>query len=208
MRNKISRLVFIVLLSISPSILLYGGIWKYGKEKPKKENRYDFRKTRWGMTKAQVKRREKAKSIESGDENLLYYKGNIIGLDCRIFYFFDEGKLIRAGYHITDSTVLHPDLNDYVADYNRLKEILKKKYGKPIEDTLMWLMDSYKDKYKNNLGLAVSLGYLNYFTTWETFNKTISLALIGMDYGIDIGIEYKSKRLKEKSKKKVDLEKF
>jgi hypothetical protein len=41
--------------------------WEYGKEEPPSEDLYDFRKTNWGMNKAQVKETEKGKIVEENE---------------------------------------------------------------------------------------------------------------------------------------------
>ncbi len=224
MRSKIFyRSVLIILLSISSSILVFAnqiaitedgknvllkddGNWEYIKEEQKKEDLYDFRKTNWGINKAQVKITEKGKIVKE-DENLIAYQGNISGLDCFIFYILAEGKLVRAKYAFTET---HSNKNDYIPDYNSLKETLIKKYGKPIEDSHLWKNDLYRDD-NQNWGFAVSLGHLVYFADWETSTTNISLALYGENYEISLAIEYQSKKLKsleEKAKQKKTLDEF
>ena len=209
MESKIFySLVLITLLSISFSILVFAdqiaitengkkvllkddGTWEFLKEEPKREELCDFRKTNWGMNKEQVKKTEKGKIVEE-DENILTYQGNVAGLDCFVVYIFAEGKLVRAKYVFTET---HSNKNDYILDYNKLKEILIKKYGKPIEDSQLWRNDLYKDDYQN-WGFAVSLGHLVYFALWETPSTSIAMMLDGENYEINLQIEYLSKELK------------
>jgi len=182
------------------------GTWEYVKEEPKKEDLYDFRKTNWGMTKAQVKKTEKSKLVNE-DENLLVYQGTVSGLDCLIVYIFAEGKLVRAKYIFTKT---HSNKNDYISDFNTLKEVLTKKYGKPVKDSHIWKNDLYRDDYQY-WGFAVSLGHLVYFADWETSNTNLSLALYGENFEITLAIEYQSKKLKkleEKAKEKEALDEF
>ncbi|MCD6098451.1 DUF3157 family protein [bacterium] len=182
------------------------GTWEYIKEEPKKEEMYDFRKTTWGMGKIQVKKTEKGKIVEE-DENLLAYQGTVGGLDCFILYIFAEGKLVRAKYAFTET---HSNKNDYISDFNTLKETLTKKYGKPVKDSRIWRNDLYEDDYQY-WGFAVSLGHLAYFAEWETPNTYITLALYGENYEITLAIEYQSKKLKkleEKEREKKSLDEF
>lgn len=81
------------------------------------------------------------------------------GLDCLIFYIFAEGKLVRASHAFTEA---HSNENDYISYYNSLKEILIKKYGKPIKDSQFRKNDLYRDDYQN-WWFAVSLGHLVFF---------------------------------------------
>ncbi|MCK4325552.1 hypothetical protein KAW55_02220, partial [bacterium] len=111
------------------------------KEELQEEALYDFRKISWGMNKEQVKKMETAKLINE-DEDSIAYQASVAGLDCAIFYKFTQGKLVNAGYSITQA---HSNKNDYISDYNKLKKILTKKYGKPIKDFSRWKNDLYKD---------------------------------------------------------------
>jgi len=154
-------LVLISLLSILSSTVVFAdqiaitedgkkvllkddGTWQYVKAKPQKEDLYDFRKTTWGMSKLQVKKAEKGK-IPLEDENLQAYKGIVVsGLDCDIVYEFAQGKLVLAQYQFTET---HSNRNDYISDYNSLKKVLMKKYGKPIKDQQVWKNDLYESSF-------------------------------------------------------------
>ena len=217
------RLVLIILLSIislnvvfadqiaitedAKEVLLKDdGTWEYVKEESKKEGLYDFRKTTWGMSKIQVEKMEKGKIVKE-EGNLLAYQGNVGGLDCFILYIFAEEKLVRAKYVFTET---HSNKNDFISDYNNLKETLIKKYGKTCNDSQLWKNDLYRDDYQY-WGFAVSLGHLVYQAIWETSNTKIFLALHGENYDIILEIEYQSKKLKEleeKVKEKEALDKF
>ena len=91
-----------------------------------------------------------------------------------------------------------------------MKEILTKKYGKPIEDKQYWKKDLYKNDYQD-WGFAISLGHLSYFATWQTNTTDIFLGLYGDNYKINLGVEYESIQLKvleEKAKEKKALDEF
>ena len=187
-------------------LLKNDGTWKYVKSKPKKERLYDFRKTTWGMGKIQVKKTEKGKIVKE-DEDLLAYQGTVGGFDCLILYIFAEGKLVRAKYVFTET---HSNQNDYISDFNTLKEILTKKYGKPDDDSHIWKNDLYKDDYQE-WGLAISIGHLVYQAIWEISETKIFLTLSGENYKIWLEIEYQSKKLKkleQKAKEKKSLGEF
>ncbi|HUU87940.1 MAG TPA: hypothetical protein VMX17_09315 [Candidatus Glassbacteria bacterium] len=225
MKSKIFyRLVLITFWSLFSAVLVFAdqiavtedgkkvllkddGTWEYAKEEPKKEEGlYDFRKTTWGMSKIQVKKTEKGKIIKE-DEKLLAYQGKVGGLDCFILYILAEGKLVRAKYVFTKT---HSNENDYIIDFNTLKETLTKKYDKPVEDTQIWKNDLYKDDYQH-WGIAISMGHLVYFASWETLRTNISLMLHGENYKIDLEIEYQSKKLKkleQKAEEKKALDEF
>jgi len=224
MRSKIFyRLVLIILLSVSSSISVFADqititedskkiflkddrTGEDVKEEPKKERLYDFRKTTWGMNKIQVKKTEKSKILME-DKDMLVYGGNVSGLDCIIIYTFIEGKLVRGSYTFTKT---HTNKNDYISDYNDLKETLIKKYGKPIKDTHIWKNDLFRNDYQQ-WGFAISLGHLVYKATWEKSNTNILLILCGDNYEITHTLFYYSKELEnleEKAKEKKTLDEF
>ena len=158
------------------------------------------------MTKEQAEDTEKGKIIYDTEE-ILIYEGRLAGLACDIIYIFIERKLVRTKYLITEE---HSNKNDYVSDYDSLKESLTKKYGQPIIDKRYWKHDLYKDDYQR-WGFAVSIGHLSYYAMWKTLQTSIVLALYGDNYDITLVIEYKSEELKEleeREKEKELLEEF
>lgn len=88
---------------------------------------HTFRKTKWGMSIAEVKSSEPLDVVKEKDD-LLGYKTNVIGKDVFVAYFFIDNQLVRARYVLAES---HSNNNDYIIDYNDFKEILIKKYGPP-----------------------------------------------------------------------------
>lgn len=157
---------------------------------------YNFRKTKWGMSIAQVKSSEPLDVVKE-DENLLGYKTNVIGKDVLVAYFFIDNQLVRARYVLAES---HTNKNDFITDYNDFKEILTKKYGKPKQDETFWKNDLYKDDY-SDWGTAISIGHLVYLSSWETQDTEINNVLTGDNFDISCIVEYSSKNLKELEKK-------
>ncbi len=171
-----------------------------------KKDSFDFRKTKWGMNKAQVREIEKNILFQE-EEWLLAYWGNAGGFDCLIVYIFAEGKLVRGRYIFTIS---HTNKNDYLIDYKKVKKILIKKYGKPIKDRYIWRNDLFRNNYQKR-GLAISIGHLVYFAQWELPDTYISLILYGENFEISLELEYQSKKLEEieqKIKEKEELDEF
>jgi hypothetical protein len=109
-------------------------------------NQYDFRKTNWGINKEQVKVTEKAKIAEIYEDGFAY-KDTVADLDCNIVYQFIKDKLYIAGYIFTG---LHTNYDLWIDDYQKVKEILIKKYGKPIASGMFWTSDLHKEMWVNN----------------------------------------------------------
>jgi hypothetical protein len=167
---------------------------------------FTFRKTKWGMSIQEVKQSEPMEPNES-KENVLTYKTNILNKDVFLVYFFVNNKLVRARYALAEE---HSNKNDFIQDYNEFKEIIKKKYGKPVKEDIYWKSRIYKND-PSNYGMAIATGNLSYFSSWKTNDSKIICFLHGDNYNIYCGIEYVSEELasleKEQAEKK-NLEKF
>ena len=153
---------------------------------------FDFRKSVWGMTQGEVKKTEKAEIIDA-EADTLCYQGEVAGLDCFVFYYFTDGKLSSSGYGVTEE---HMNKNGYIDDYDKLKTLLSKKYGKPTDDDVIWKNDLYKDDYQD-WGFAVSMGQLVYQSAWENEKTRILLYLRGDNFNVFLGIKYVSKDMTE-----------
>jgi hypothetical protein len=177
----------LIILGILICIFLFFSIAALSNDK------YDFRKTNWGMSKEQVKATEDKKPYYEAD-TVLGYKVTISEKDFRCIYSFLEDKLYNSGYFFTGE---HTNKNLYIDDYKELKEILTKKYGKPKTDIPeLWMNDLFKDD-KSHWGMAVSVGHLAYGASWETSTTKISLMLSGDNYKIKLVLSYTSKELEE-----------
>ena len=160
---------------------------------------FDFRKTRWGMTVAEVKSSEPLTVAEEG-KNYLGYKTQVIGKNVLVIYIFADNQLVRSKYMLAES---HTNKNDFITDYDDFKEILQKKYGKPSLDKIFWKNDLYKDDH-SDWGIAISLGHLIHLSKWETQDTEIIDILTGENYKITCGVEYASKNLKSIEKKEKE----
>jgi hypothetical protein len=156
---------------------------------------FDFRQANWGMSKAEVRAVEKQESIDEdigGVQEIIAYNAKIASFDSYLGYVFVKNKLSGAGYYIQQE---HVNKNDYIDDYNKLKDLLTQKYGKPAIDEVLWKNPLYKDQ-KEDWGFAISVGDLVYIAFWDTPSTEISLSLEGDNYEINFYIRYVSKELK------------
>jgi hypothetical protein len=150
----------------------------------------NFRKSAWGMSVEQVKATETSKP-KFEDSKLLVYSDSVSGLSVDVAYIFVNNKLIRTKYVVSEK---HSNKTDYIDDYKKLKTSLSNKYSKPVSDKQYWKNDLYKSD-SSEWGMAVSIGHLSYFCSWENANSSILLYLTGDNYVINLGIEYSSKQL-------------
>jgi len=154
------------------------------------EGTNNFRKTTWGMSKSQVKATESKKPKFKSDSRLGYL-GKVLGMDTRIIYDFVNNKLAKGHYVFFEK---HTNKTDYIKNYEKLKAILIKKYGKANEDKIYWSNELYKSD-PEQWGLAVILGHLKYMSKWEDEDTEIGMVLTGDDNEINLMIEYYSKAL-------------
>ena len=180
------RLILAILASFV-FVFSHGYCEKSSKEK---EPDFHFRKTRFGMTMAEVKKSEKQKSVEQ-DEDTLVYEDTVMGIEAVVLYNFVNKQLFSGTYLIQEQ---YRNKNNYIDDYQRLKSALIKKYGKPVYDEENWKNPLYKDDL-HEYGFAVSIGHLVYRAEWIKFMKDerkvrIFIGLTGENYKINSGVVY------------------
>jgi len=133
-KNVSILLIILCILAVSTLILFA------------EEAKYDFRKTNWGMSKEQVKATEDKKP-DFVDNTMLSYEVTISEKDFECAYLFLEDKLYGSGYLFFGE---HTNKNLYIDDYEELKEILTKEYGKPKIDKATWKNDLFKNLESSN----------------------------------------------------------
>lgn len=157
------------------------------------ESGNDFRKTKWGMSVAQVKASESNLPTNEGPSppfNLLIaYNGAIADMPVIYGFFFIDNKLVQGSYLFTQE---HMNKNLYIKDYNEVKNILTRKYGEPHFDQTNWESNFY-ERVEENYGTAVSLGHLNYGAGWNTPTTRIMISLMGDNGKIHLNVIYYDK---------------
>ncbi len=135
MKKNVSILLIILCILAISILILFA-----------EEVKYDFRKTNWGMSKEQVKATEDKKP-NFEDNTMLSYEVTISEKDFECAYLFLEDKLYGSGYLFFGE---HTNKNLYIDDYEELKEILTKEYGKPKIDKATWKNDLFKNLESSN----------------------------------------------------------
>ena len=94
---------------------------------------YDFRKTRWRMTKEEVKASESLKPIyesNSGDLSLIVYEVSLLNYYVYLWYQFNnKDDLIAAGY-MYSGTEFDTE-SDYLSVYETFRHTLTNELGEP-----------------------------------------------------------------------------
>ncbi len=191
MCRKILVLVFITSISVQAKLS-----WS--------EN-YTFRHTRWGMTAEEVIASESMLDPIEKSENLIKYKTQILGTNVELVYFFVQNQLTGSSYKITENYL---SSQHFIASYRSLKEALAKKYGPAKVDEINWQNDAYRN-ISDKKGLALSLGHVEYHSSWETPNTTISCSLKEDNYDVLCSVMYRSKEfsaLQQGSNKKDEID--
>lgn len=93
-------------------------------------NKKNFRNTTWGMSKSEVRDAESA-TLCYEDTNVLIYEGKLVGCDASIHYRFNDDEL-EIGAYLIDNEL---DVDDITA-YEKLQELMEKKYGEPDKSGL------------------------------------------------------------------------
>lgn len=151
------------------------------------EEKYDFRKTKWGMSIEEVKESEDTEPIEQS-KNTLDYSTLIYGREAQIGYTFNNDELIRAGlFFIPDPDTIHGDIDNYLT----IKDELTKVNGKPVLDTVKQKDPSKKIDPENNRE-AVCNGDILYAAQWDLPATDIQLLLRGENSNCMLTILYVS----------------
>ncbi|MBD3321164.1 MAG: hypothetical protein GF350_08735 [Chitinivibrionales bacterium] len=146
---------------------------------------FDFRKARWGMTKAQVKPSETAK-LTKETANTLQYASKIAGMTSKMTYHFTSGKLTKASYDINQGHV-NPSL--FYEDFENLMDHMSSAYGTPATRDYQWKNTMYKND-KSKWGFAISIGFLTCNVIWKTQRSKINLHISGGKHTFITKIDY------------------
>lgn len=161
--------------------------------------KYDFRKTSWGMSREQVIAAEGKKPLMDPENRLVYYT-NISDFKTFTTYMFIENRLVRTRYTFLPN---HNDGSTYITDYLKIKNILLKKYGLPTLDEIIGMNESYRND-TSKLRKAIEKGDVTYVTEWEITRSYIVMSLNGDDDTTIFMLEYFDKKFQSLTKKQFD----
>lgn len=186
-------------------LLKNDGTWEYEiiHDKNTEEDEPDFRKSHWGDSYGEVVESEQLDIFTEADRSgikILAYKTDVGGLNATMVYLFAADKLYTAKYIFIEK---HTNKNDYINNYNTIKQILTNKYGTPAEDETLWRNNLFKDE-PEQYGTALSIGHLVYYSSWNLEKTEISLFINGDNFEVSHTLEYASKEfvdLSDKAKK-------
>ncbi len=143
-----------------------------------------FDEMHWGLTKKEVVEAEgkPAEQTKAGGDDVLVYKQQLIDLDCDIEYRFTTNKLYQTQFYFA---VDPGDGNACLDDYRNIKDALAQKFGKPLEEKMVWRDNTYREDF-SAWGTAVGLGQLELRSRWLTAGSEITARLAGQSQGASI----------------------
>ena len=163
----------------------------------------DFRNISWGMTRSQVEKAESLKIITVID-NRMFYKTSLMELDTTLIYEFTNNSLTSAAYFFNAQ---HTNPQSFYIDYNKIHDLLIKKYGNPVRFEKVWKNDLFKGDVEN-YGSAIMSGHLDIFALWETKSTNIIHASTGDNLEVQHIIRYESKQnIEQEQSKRENLTK-
>ena len=152
---------------------------------------YTFRNTRWGMTAEEVIASESKLDPIEKNENIIKYETYVLGKNVELVYLFVKNQLIGSSYKINENYL---NSQHFITSYRKFKAALTTKYGSPKVEETNWQNDALRNRSSKS-GLALSLGHVDYHSSWETPNTTISSSLKEENYYVLCSVIYRSKEL-------------
>ena len=137
------------------------------------EARFNFRNTRWEMSRDAVKKAEDFIPPVSEPENTLVFRSRVGHLGCLITYNFESDKLCGARYTFTPEYI---DGARYLSDFAFLHKVLCDKFGQPQKSSIVWLNETFKNN-RDLQGLALMEGHFVRTEEWLTQRTLISYTL-------------------------------
>jgi hypothetical protein len=135
-------------------------------------------KMEWGKTKAGILRAEGhplGREISGGLEVLSYHR-DFLGKKCLLAYVLDDEKLVAVRLHLLER---YADKDRYVADYNKIRDFLTEKVGKPRSNNVVWREDRAFAERNEGWGAALSKGCLRLAAEWVFQGTGLRLSLTG-----------------------------
>ena len=143
----------------------------------------------WGQ-EPKALRLSVAGAVERDEEGKLIYLRNLSDHGVLEGYEFRHEALVRGQYILLQRPL--NGRNEFIGYYQTLKEQLTATYGSLTNDQTVWDNDLYQP-VPSYWGVAVLIGHLHYYASWETEDGTITLELTGNRHS-KLFLEYRSHR--------------
>ena len=132
----------------------------------------------------------------------MIYKEKIGGLDSQLVYLFEDGKLRDSAYKFENE---YSDVEDYINDYEKLKDAYTKKYGEPYTDKIEWTNDSFKDDPSMHEQALIE-GHVSYIAQWSIPETNVILKLYKDKNEISLMAMYRGFKITNENTETLDIE--
>lgn len=151
-----------------------------------------FDEMHWGLTKKQVVEAEgkPTSQMKARGDDVLVYGQKVINFDCDIEYCFSANKLYQTRFRFAENG------SASLADYRKVKDVLIRKFGKPVEESTDWRDSARKEDF-SSLGMAVDAGELVLSARWLTPDTEIVARLAGDDGVASLVVLYRGLRFRD-----------
>ena len=149
---------------------------------------HGLRDVRWGMTRPQVMEAEPDVMPLANSRDLVW-QGAVTGRPAKVFYRFSEG-IAKEAVVLFEPPSTRRDGGRVLADYQRLRELLGRKYGQAYRSGRVW--QTAADRRQSDTMRAVAAGQLTLQAVWETDWTRIVLSCIGEGGRPRITLAYKA----------------
>ena len=150
-----------------------------------------YKNSKWGMTKAQVKKLFPGVTSPKGEPDVLVKLDKLNGKPISVGFVFVDGKLVRVALRNRQDFV---NKNGFLNIYEDWFDLLSTKYGAPAENETAWGNDLYRDD-PEDWGMAVSVGHLTRRAAWIAGDTKVTLGIFGERFDVMVGIDYTSTAL-------------
>lgn len=160
------------------------------KRKTTRKEISSLQKVFWGMESDRILEFEGDPQISERRNGwkVLEYHRKVQGMLCYIHYFFSGNRLVRTEYVFPGK---YARKKWHIDDYRKIKTILTRDYGEPVEDSTFWYDPLYRND-PSSWGDAISLGHLEYQCHWLTPETRVSLSLSGLSEQVSLILNYAS----------------
>ena len=160
-----------------------------------------FGKTKWGMSKKQV-RKLYPKAKKDTPSSLILESHKISGLQGGVLFQFHKDQLVHVVWILLEK---HTNQNEYIEDYKKMAALLTKKYGKPDRDVVDWSNDLFADN-PNRHGMAIGLGHLAMKVEWDRGETQVNAGILGDNTKITTIMTWTHKRLSQERDDALEAE--
>jgi hypothetical protein len=153
--------------------------------------KFNFRKTRWGMSIDEVKESELPyqPNEEASGGNILFYNSiQVVNYNVHLLYAFwgDACSLSFAKYNFFTGNI---DVNMDIMEFKKIVAWLKEKYGVPTKDYWNWKNEQFREN-QEYYGLALQLGHLERLCQWETSQTIVTAGHFLVDGLLEMSVEF------------------